>query len=116
MLIAMKSQKSSDKQANWRQALRRARNISDKLGMPIDKEVVATVAVMNLLGFNTTGSCGGHVRRATGGPYVIFQNPEAEKLAQRARDIGDYKDLLYKKIASRLIGCEPQNYKKCLVI
>jgi hypothetical protein len=99
---------SIHKQKAWREANQWARLLTDKLGTPVDKEIVQTVAVFRLLGFNTVGSCGGHIRRVTSGPYVIFESLGASKYATMARKISDKKDKHY--IASR----EKANYSRAV--
>lgn len=100
-----------DKQAAWRNTKRKVRRLNDKLGMPVDKNIVETVAILHLLGFNTTASCGGHVRRNTGGPYVMIEQPQAHKIATEARELKEKKDnrfrVLYKK-ANRLRAMDLQ--------
>jgi len=72
----------------WRQKIEETTKIQDRLGMKIDAEIIETVAVLQLLGFNTTGSCAGHTDRVTSGPYVTFESPEAIKLNSKARELG----------------------------
>jgi hypothetical protein len=86
-----------DWQKVWRSALMQTRRITDKLGMPVDKEVVETVAILRLMGFHTSASCGGHVRRITGGPYVMFDSPKADVYAQKCRDISEPTSPLFKQ-------------------
>lgn len=55
------------------------RRVTDGLGMPIDREVLKTVVLLNLLGFPTHQSCHGHVHLSNkeGLPYawVNFKTP-----------------------------------------
>src|SRR6266511_1734638 len=54
----------------------------DKLGRPLDDEIVDTVVALQMLGIHTTASCSGHIDRVTGGPYVVFSAPEANPLEE----------------------------------
>src|SRR6266540_2036838 len=40
----------------------------DKLGRPLDDEIVDTVVALQMLGIHTTASCSGHIDRVTGCP------------------------------------------------
>ncbi len=51
---------------------------------------------MRIMGIHTAMSCGGHLRRVTGGPYIMFTSPTAKKYADRCRQIGDSRDISYK--------------------
>lgn len=44
--------------------------VTDGLGKPIDVGIIDTVAALHALGFNTSGSCAGHLKWGTGGPYI----------------------------------------------
>lgn len=79
----------SEKRKRWQEAKREAGAITDKLGMAVDKDILETVAILRLLDFETVGSCGGHIRRSTGGPYVLFEPSKALRYAQRARQCTD---------------------------
>jgi hypothetical protein len=72
----------------WNKKIDEIGEIRDGLGKKVDGAIVETVAIFRLFGFTTTGSCGGHVKRITGGPYVIFESPEAARLAREARALG----------------------------
>ena len=85
----------------WAQAKRETRLIRDELGMKVDKDIFETVSIMRLLGFNTTGSCGGHIRRMTTGPYVIFQSPEAQHYANKARQLNNKKHPDYRRLRQK---------------
>lgn len=47
-----------------------ATTITDGLGKPIDPGILQTVVALHALGLNTSGSCEGHARWGTGGPYI----------------------------------------------
>jgi hypothetical protein len=78
-----------DLEDNWQKVLSKTGELTDRLGMPVDEGIIETVVVLNLLGFTTTASCEGHLDRVTGGPYVIFESPEAVQLAKGARKINN---------------------------
>ncbi len=87
----------------WQAELELVRGFRDALGTAVDPGIVPTVVALRLLGFSTTGSCFGHARRATTGPYVMFQSlaahlilsgheatrprPDRETLLGRARNL-----------------------------
>jgi hypothetical protein len=85
----------AEKQRMWREFRAQTIAMIDKLGMPIDRGIVDTVTILRLLGFHTTGSCGGHIRRTTSGPYVIFESPKAHRYATMARELHDVHDSKY---------------------
>lgn len=87
---------SNDQQTIWQTALDNTRAITDGLGMPIDEEIVETVAIMRLMGINTTMSCGGHLDRVTGGPYIMFSPREAKQWQEECRGIEDKMSPAYK--------------------
>ncbi|MBL8159514.1 hypothetical protein JNJ66_03595 [Candidatus Saccharibacteria bacterium] len=82
---------TATKEEAWQKAVKQVLAIQDKLGMPIDKEITEAVAALRLHGFNTISSCGGHVARNTGGPYVLFESQLALHHAQEARKLVDHK-------------------------
>ena len=57
--------------------------IVDKLGMPIDQKIILPVAALRIHNFTTTGSCQGHLDRATGGPYITICSSEAARYEQK---------------------------------
>jgi hypothetical protein len=94
----------TDQQRVWAKAKTEVLAITDRLGSPVDKGIVDTVVAMRLLGFNTTASCAGHIRRMNTGPYVIFELPKARDYAKRARVINDSHDPNFRalrKLANR---------------
>jgi hypothetical protein len=62
-----------DQKNIWDQEKRAVRRLRDGLGKPVDPAVVETVAILRLLGFTTTSSCGGHADRLLS-PYVAFRS------------------------------------------
>lgn len=77
--------------------------MTDKLGMPVDKRMIETVTILKLLGLHTTMSCSGHMQRITGGPYVAFISPKAEKYRERCKQIDNPKDAQYKKLYQKAL-------------
>lgn len=55
-------------------------SIRDGLGKPIDENIKFLVAALRACGFTTTNSCGGHIERRTGGPYVSIESYETREL------------------------------------
>lgn len=88
---------TSEQQTIWRNAIKQTRKITDGFGMPVDKEIVETVTIMQLMGIHTIMSCGGHVRRTTGGPYIMFISQKAKKYAEQLKELGGSSNPLYKK-------------------
>lgn len=58
------------KQVGWKKMTIKVNKITDRLGMPVDKDIKETVIVINLLGFKTSGSCEGHMDHGVAGPWV----------------------------------------------
>jgi len=48
----------------------RLKKTTDKLGMPIDKGIFRSVVILNSLGFETTGSCEGHIEEINKNPWI----------------------------------------------
>jgi hypothetical protein len=59
----------------------------DKLGMPIDRGILDTVAIMRLLGINTRMSCEGHIDRSLHGPYIMFASAKAVELEKQIEEL-----------------------------
>jgi|GEM_PF-2217598 len=74
-----------EKKQAWNDMRKKIKTIRDGLGMPVDSSIIETVIVLNLLGFSTSTSCGGHIRRATSGPYVVFESRKAREYAKQVR-------------------------------
>ncbi len=93
---------TAQKQKEWQKALKEAAQITDKLGMPIDKEILETVTILYLLGFMTTGSCGGHLDRINEGPFVILGSPKAIELEKRLANVTDYDNQEYSRLKNEI--------------
>jgi hypothetical protein len=50
-----------EKQAKWNEAISRVEKIADKTGRPVDAGIKETVAAFSVNGFETSGSCEGHL-------------------------------------------------------
>lgn len=87
----------------WQDMRRHVAQLTDKLGMPVDKKIVDTVTALRLLGLETSMSCSGHIRRFTGGPYVIFLAPKAQKYALRCKEINDPSEPAYKRTRKKAL-------------
>lgn len=61
----------------------------DGAGYPIDKEIKGVVIALNLMGIETTASCGGHLDHGLSYPWIDIQiyPPEVKKLMQKLSDI-----------------------------
>ena len=69
----------------WDKVISEVRGLRDALGMTVDEPVVEAVAALRMLGLNTTMSCGGHLDRITGGPYIMFCSLQAYDIEQKYR-------------------------------
>lgn len=69
----------------WEREKRAARRLRDGLGKPVDRQAVDVVAILRLLGFSTTSSCGGHFDRAAT-PYVAFRSEDNQYERQRIEE------------------------------
>lgn len=78
-----------EKQRKWQSVLAQVAGITDRLGMPVDKEIVETVAILQLFGFMTTSSCEGHADRITEGPFVILRSSAAFACEKQLMDIAN---------------------------
>jgi hypothetical protein len=56
--------------ALWREKIDEAKNLKDKLGTPIDPEILETVAAFRALDFPTSQSCAGHDGSGSPFPWV----------------------------------------------
>lgn len=73
-------------------------NETDGLGMPIDNEILKTVALLNLLGFSTHQSCHGHLNVDNHGlPYawVNFKTPTEKEFSDEHNDPFAFKSHWY---------------------
>jgi len=94
---------ATEKQSCWQETRKHVLQMTDKLGMPVDKRMIETVTILKLLGLHTTMSCSGHMQRITGGPYVAFISPKAEKYRERCKQIDNPKDAQYKKLYQKAL-------------
>ena len=63
------------------------KRITDKLGLPIDPEILPAVAAFRHRGFNTISSCAGHLDRSTGGPYIVFKSPDVPLFEEKLQTL-----------------------------
>jgi hypothetical protein len=80
------------------------KKVTDRLGMPIDKNILETIAGLNLLGIPTSSSCGGHLKSEEGNlgfPYFGGHTPNEPRIRFRG-EIG-----LRDKIAAKY-GVDPK--------
>lgn len=74
--------------ATWHEADIFAQKLVDRVGCPIDKGILETVVVLNLLGLHTSQSCEGHLDGGRPYPWVDFQTEECPAWYEQAqRDI-----------------------------
>ena len=66
------------KEELWLRKLDDMRTRKDEEGkaMGIEDGIIETIALLNLLGFPTVGSCQGHIDRAFATPWIDFQAPD----------------------------------------
>lgn len=58
--------------------------VTDALGLPLDSGVKRTVAALRLMGFETSGSCEGHLDRGTPTPWIDLAIPSSMTAARTA--------------------------------
>ncbi len=97
------------KQQNWHKLTKYFSSVTDGVGMRIDKGILETVVVLNVLGFNTRMSCQGHsLKRAYYiGPWVdieIKMTNSIKKLEEKSSQ--------FLKQAKQLETSDPKNRKK----
>lgn len=73
----------------WSKEERKVKAFADALGNGMDPAIIPAVVALRLLGFHTIASCGGHLNRHTGGPYVLIESPKAVLLARKAQAISE---------------------------
>lgn len=64
-----------EKENLWRNKLKELSGIGDKLGLGLDAKIKETVAILQLLNINTSGSCEGHADRALAAPWIDIDAP-----------------------------------------
>lgn len=74
----------------------------DKLGMPVDDEIVDIVAALRLRGFNTFASCAGHLDRDSGGPYVMFESSDVRRVETEYKSLTDKSNAKSRELRSKL--------------
>lgn len=81
--------RKKEKVRRYREKLRELDDISDALGMSIDTGIRKTVALLNLLGFPTSGSCAGHIDADHGTlrPWVDIQPARGKGLKRKSRQL-----------------------------
>jgi hypothetical protein len=72
-----------EKEKKWNEALSRVEKITDARGMPIDPGIKETVVAFLVNGFDTEGSCEGHIDRARPYPWIdIAREPQSDKFKE----------------------------------
>jgi len=69
-------------------------NVKDSLGRGLDSNVIELVRLLNGLGFETEGSCGGHILRKHK-PYVHFPSEKMEKIFALIREWQKHTSVRY---------------------
>ena len=69
--------KYSEKQRKLERALQEVEKLVDKVGIPIDEGIKETVAILQVMGFQTSSSCSGHRSSEEGiaPPYIEIYAP-----------------------------------------
>ena len=94
------------------------KKITDSLGMPIDNKMIRPLVILNSLGFETSGSCEGHLDRYNTYPWIDIDfknlgegkknNPQEILFKSLYRDLEDFysqRNTLHEnKIVFRQIG------------
>ncbi len=102
---------TDSKHSKLREAIKQTAGIRDRLGMPVDDNIINTVAIMNLLGFKTVMSCGGRTNRDTGGPYMHFMSAKAKEYKDDIDLIDGVKDFTNPKYKLLL---DKAGFENCL--
>lgn len=81
------------KRAKWDETLKALDYIVDKLGKHIDPEIKEAVAALQCSGFETDGSCEGHIRDAKFHPPYVDISFVREEVRAKAKELrGNEKD------------------------
>src|SRR5579864_6767791 len=64
-----------ERQAAWEAKRREIDQITDALGLGIDEDIKETVVAFNMLGFNTSASCEGHLDHGLSTPFIDIEAP-----------------------------------------
>jgi len=107
----MNEKEQATKQVEWdKLATQYREEVGDKLGRGLDEQTIDAVVGLNLLGFETTASCEGHMDHATGGPYLDIRCKAAELFEPKERAIYEAQGLDYRDNAP--IEFSPEKYKE----
>jgi len=77
----------------WHEFRKEVESWGDRLGMPIDKQMIDLVTTLNLLGVETTMSCEGHINKRL--PYVHFTENCLETAQNLLLDFYSFKKVNY---------------------
>lgn len=66
----------AQRETEWQQALGYWHTCTDRLGNPIDENILEMVTILNLLGFRSYQSCEGHLESGVKVPWVTFVTGE----------------------------------------
>ncbi len=77
----------------WHEYKKEVESWGDRLGMPIDKQMIDLVTTLNLLGVETTMSCEGHLNKRL--PYVHFTENSLETAQNLLLDFYSFKKVNY---------------------
>lgn len=85
MILKATQDLASTRLQSWNEALEQWQHVTDGRGYPIDKGILETVVVLNLLSIQTTSSCAGHTARPHTHPWVNIgvRGKEHEEQEQR---------------------------------
>lgn len=82
ILEQLKSNELLEKQKKWDEIAAEIEGITDKLGKPIERGIKEMVIALNALGFETSGSCEGHIKGIGEGENKFFNMPPWVDLAK----------------------------------
>jgi hypothetical protein len=88
-LHSRKENELSDAQEQWIFKLNEIDTFTDGRGKKIDAEIRETVAVLQLLGFNTKQSCEGHTDWGWPVPWVDIYSPAVSALDDEINSVED---------------------------
>lgn len=95
-------------------ARQESKRLVDGLGMPLDDGIVDSVAILRLMGINTTASCWGHDDNVSGGPYVMFYAAESKPLELQYRQVGDPRDPVFHQLRDQAVLLNLRERQKLL--
>lgn len=90
-------------QDKWEHMVREVCQLRDALDMPVDSEIIETVAALRLLGFDTILSCAGHTDRDTWGPYVAFESIKATPYSERWQKARNKRSMTAKMLQKQAV-------------